>query len=96
MNKQSLTALAGAVMFVAIVALWVRVHSLEQAIQTLNKRPQAAIVPIAQPQPGNHADKEPVFKLIEGAKHNERTSNVGVPWEVERARIPVPNDGPKR
>lgn len=100
MNRQSLTALAGVVMLVAIVALWIRVQSLDQTIQALNKRlatvPPVAVVPIAQPQSANKANKEPVFRLIEGAKHNELTSNVGVSWEVERAMIPVANDGPRR
>lgn len=100
MNKQSLTALAGVVMFVAIVALWLRVQSLEQAINALNKRmaagPPVTVIPIAQPQTENKAREKPVFKLIEGASHNERTSNVGVPWEVERAMTPVENDGARR
>ena len=100
MNKQSLTALAAVVMLVAIVALCLRVQSLEQAIQTLNKRldagSQVVVSPIAQPQSENKADREPVFKLSEGAKHNERTSNVGVPWEGERAIIPVQDYGIRR
>lgn len=100
MNKQSLTALAGVIMLVAIVALWIRVRSLEHTVQALNKRldanSQVAVIPIGQPQPATKRNNEPVFKLIEGAKHDERTSNVGVPWEVERAMIPVGNDRPRR
>ena len=66
-----------------------RVRSLETTVNALNQRLQSnpTVVTVGKTQTNKDSAQQPVFKLIESAKHNEHTTNIGVPWNVERAMM---------
>jgi hypothetical protein len=85
MLKQSIRTLACVALIAVIGALWLRVRSLEATVNALNQRSAPAVVmPIGEAK-SNGAEHKPVFKLIDSATENQHKSNVGVPWDVERA-----------
>lgn len=95
MKKQAIIALVGIVMIVAIGMLWLRVRSLEATVDALNQRLQTNrnVVTVGEAKSDENAEGKPIFKLIESAKHNDKTTNVGVPWDVERAMMGEANTG---
>jgi hypothetical protein len=71
--------------------LWMRVQALSDKVdsltQQLKSQPKAVVLPVEQ---ARSSEKDPerqgVFRLIE-TKTENGTTEVGVPWSVERAMI---------
>ncbi len=89
MKKQITVSICGIALVVVTTMLWLRVRSLETTVNTLNQRLQSnpTVVTVGQTKTNKDSAQQPVFKLIESAKHNEYTTNIGVPWDVERAMM---------
>ena len=95
MKKQlAVTALVVALVMV-IGLLWLRIRSLENTVAGLEKQFVAkfGVVSVRLPESDQkqQTDKPQVFKLIESRRQDTGTSNVGVPWSVERAMMPNGN-----
>ena len=88
MLQQAIKTLACVALITVIGVLWLRVRSLEATVNALNSNGQraAVVMPIGETK-SNRAEQKPVFKLIDSATDNQHESNVGVPWDVERAMI---------
>jgi hypothetical protein len=75
MVQKSLVALVSVAMIVVIVALWLRVCTLEQSVDSLTRKLQelqtVKIVPVhvplpgQQPAPGSQREKKQIFRLID-------------------------------
>jgi hypothetical protein len=71
--------------------LWMRVQALSDKVdsltQQLKSQPKAIVFPVEQARrPDKDAQEQGVFRLIE-TKTENGTTEVGVPWSVERAMI---------
>jgi hypothetical protein len=95
MKKQLAVTTLIVALVVVIGVLWLRVRSLENTVAGLEKQFLAkfGVVSVQLPEPDQkqQTDKQQVFRLIESKKPDAGTSNVGVPWNVERAMIPNGN-----
>jgi hypothetical protein len=95
MKKQLTVTTLVVALIVAIGLLWLRIRSLENTVAGLEKQFSAKFgvvsVQLKQPDQKDQVDKQQVFKLIDSAKQETGTSNVRVPWSVERAMIPSGN-----
>ncbi len=87
MKKKLAISVFAVVLLSTIAMFWLRVRSLEKTLESLNKRLQnnPTVVTVGEAKSNDSSEHKPVFKLIESAKHTEQNSNVGVPWDVERA-----------
>lgn len=92
MNRKSIAVcIAGAGMLLAIVALWWRVHELGRSVDALTHqfetKPQIISAIAEEPVPTDRGDRPNYFKLIEVTAGDDGTSEIGVPWSVERAMM---------
>lgn len=103
MKKQLPLALVAVLFVVTLGLLWSRIHTLENEVKSLREqvKSDAVIMPLRNAE-AIHAHQAEVndtqkeegvtrpFKLLTPARqndHTDRATNVGVPWEVERAMI---------
>ena len=89
MKKQLAISIFAVVLVSTIAMLWLRVRSLEATVQALRQQLETnpRILNVSEATSNESGKSKPIFKLIETTKHNEHSSNVGVPWDIERVMI---------
>ena len=90
MKKQLFLAAFCVVLLLMVGLLWWRVRELERTVNSLRIEPAAnsTIVWQKEQQSKKDAPKKQVFKLIDSpAPVYPGKSNIGVPWNVERAMM---------
>jgi hypothetical protein len=90
MKKQLFAAAFCCVLLFMVGLLWWRVRELEKTVNSLRIQPAANSTVVWQnrPQSKNNSPKKQVFKLIDSPEPvDPGSSNIGVPWTVERAMI---------
>jgi hypothetical protein len=90
MVKNSIVALVGVGMLVAIAALWLRVHELGQAVDSLTvelqSREKVRTIPVNEPVPRDEGTKKQIFRLIDSHEYTEPETGPFHP-EVDRAMM---------
>jgi hypothetical protein len=89
MKKQFVVVTVGVVMLVVMALQWWRAQELQRTVDVLQKKLQAKSETISARQADSkqETDKQRVFKLIDSPQRSDNTTEVGVPWDVERAMM---------
>ena len=90
MKKQLFAAAFCGVLLFIVGLLWLRIRELERTVNSLRIQPAAnsTIVWQNEQRSKNDAPKKQVFKLIDSPEPvDPGSSNIGVPWNVERAMM---------
>ncbi len=89
MKKQLFAAAFCGVLLFMNGLLWWRVRELDKIVDSLRQqRASNSTVVLASEQHSNDdKEKKQVFKLIDSPPVDPNRSNIGVPWDVERAMM---------
>jgi hypothetical protein len=87
MKERPFLAVVLVVLILAVGVLWMRVESLKTKVQALQGQVPTVISVGEGRQNGPANGNKQYFRLIESAQPDPHQSDVGVPWDVERAMM---------
>jgi hypothetical protein len=91
MKKQWIPSVAAVCLFVAVGVLWLRVRELERSVESLKTQspsaPQVISIGTQESQQPTNSERQNVFRLIDAAKQDNGTTDVGVPWSIEEGML---------